>query len=278
MEPSNPRHQPMGPRIQGIFWILTVPHHQFTPYLPNTCQWIAGQLENSESGFLHWQFIVAFKIKASLAACRATFGPAHAELTRSAAAAEYCWKLDTRVDGTQFELGLKPFKRNSKIEWESVWELAKSGDFDAIPASVRVQSYRTLRSIHADYARPVAMERTCTVYWGITGSGKSRRAWDEAGLDAYPKDPRSKFWCGYRDQPNVVLDEFRGGIDISHLLRWLDRYPVIVEVKGGSAVLSAQKIWITSNISPRSWYPELDPETQDALLRRLTITHFDVFN
>jgi len=75
-------------------------------------------------------------------------------------------------------------------------------------------------------------------------------------------------------QENVVLDEFRGGIDISHLLRWFDRYPVIVEVKGSSVVLKATKIWITSNISPDDWYPELDAETKAALRRRLTVTHF----
>jgi len=72
-----------------------------------------------------------------------------------------------------------------------------------------------------------------------------------------------------------VVDEFRGGIDIAHLLRWCDRYPVIVELKGSSTVLSATKIWITSNLSPDDWYPELDVETKAALRRRLNITHFN---
>lgn len=70
------------------------------------------------------------------------------------------------------------------------------------------------------------------------------------------------------------MDEFRGGIDISHLLRWLDRYPVIVECKFGAVTFSAKTIWITSNIHPRDWYPDLDQETKDALVRRLEITHF----
>ena len=108
-------------------------------------------------------------------------------------------------------------------------------------------------------------------YWGATGTGKSRRAWDEAGLDAYPKDPRTKFWDGYRGQEHVVMDEFRGAIDIGHILRWLDRYPVIVEVKGSSVVLKASKIWITSNLHPRSWFMELDEITYLALERRLEI-------
>lgn len=137
-----------------------------------------------------------------------------------------------------------------------------------------MQSYRTLRAISADFAQPVGMERACDVFWGSTGTGKSRRAWEEAGLAAYPKDPRTKFWCGYQGQEHVVLDEFRGGIDIGHLLRWLDRYPVIVEVKGSSTCLNAKKVWITSNLSPEQWYPDADAVTVAALMRRLNITHF----
>jgi len=64
-------------------------------------------------------------------------------------------------------------------------------------------------------------------------------------------DPRSKFWDAYSGHEHVVIDEFRGGIDISHMLRWLDRYPVLVEVKGSSVCLKAGVIWITSNLHPR---------------------------
>lgn len=84
----------------------------------------------------------------------------------------------------------------------------------------------------------------------------------------------TKWWCGYLGNEHVVIDEFRGVIDVAHLLRWLDRYPVLVEIKGSSVVLKAKTIWITSNLDPRLWYPDIDQETLDALLRRLNITHF----
>lgn len=119
------------------------------------------------------------------------------------------------------------------------------------------------------------MERTTFVFWGTTGTGKSRRAWDEAGMEAYGKDPRSKFWDGYGIQKHIVIDEFRGGIDISHLLRWTDRYPCRVEIKGSSVPLVAEKIWITSNIPPTQWYPLLDDQTLAALMRRLTVIEFE---
>jgi len=262
------------PPTVGRYWILTVPHEHFTPYLPDGVQWIKGQLERGDGGYLHWQFVVAFPKNVRLSAVRGTFGPHHAELTRSERAVDYCSKSLSAVVGTQFELGVRLVRRNDKRDWESVWESAKSGDFDAIDASLRVQHYRGLKQIAADHLTPLAMERNVFVFWGVTGAGKSRRAWAEAGLDAYPKDPRTKFWCGYGGQPHVVIDEFRGGIDVAHLLRWLDRYPVTVETKGSATVLRASRIWITSNIPPEQWFPVLDPATMEALLRRIHVFHF----
>lgn len=122
---------------------------------------------------------------------------------------------------------------------------------------------------------PEPMERSVTVYWGPTGSGKSRRAWEEATFDAYPKDPMTKFWDGYQGQENVVIDEYRGDISISHLLRWFDRYPVCVEAKHGGTVLKATRIWITSNLHPEEWYPNLDIATRLALYRRLNIINIE---
>jgi len=149
--------------------------------------------------------------------------------------------------------------------------MAQEGRIMEIPADVRIRSYSTLRRISADYSRPVPIVRSAIVYFGATGTGKSRRAWEELGMEAYPKDPRTKFWCGYQGQKNVVIDEFRGGIDIGHLLRWLDRYPVNVEIKGSSMPLSAEKFILTSNMHPSLWYADLDPLTVAALLRRLEI-------
>lgn len=263
-------------RRQGVYWLLTIPHADWTPYLPPGITWIRGQLESgSDTGYLHWQIIVGCSKKKSLRGIQEIFGrTCHAELGRSEAAAAYVWKEDTRVEGTQFELGEKPFKRNCATDWDLIWESAQRGDFMSIPADIRIHSYRTLRAISADYAKPIEMERTCYVFVGPTGTGKSRRAWSESGMEAFCKDPNSKFWCGYSGQSRVVIDEFRGRIDVSHLLRWLDRYPCNVEIKGSSVPLCAESFWITSNLDVDQWYPELDEPTLAALKRRLKITHF----
>lgn len=262
-------------------WILTIRHADFTPWLPPGIKFIKGQLERGAGGYLHWQLYVIVVQPKRLSGIKQSFGAtAHCEPTRSDAAEEYVWKADTRVEGTQFQLGTKPFQRNSPTDWDLVRDLAKRGQFDDIPSDVFVRCYSQLKNIAKDHLSPTAAVRTIHVYWGRTGTGKSRRAWEEAGIGAYPKDPCTKFWDGYQPlveaHRNVVIDEFRGEINISHVLRWFDRYPVIVEAKHGATTLSALNIWLTSNMDPRHWYlGKCEQSTIDALMRRLNITHFN---
>lgn len=261
------------------YWIGTIPKSSgwtVPSSLPDACNWIRGQEELGEGGFEHFQVFVGFRRDVRLRTVRDMF-PGHWEPSRSKAAEDYVWKEATRIPESQFELGSKPFKRNSATDWDAVRSAAVSGKLEDIPSDVYVRHYSALRRICADHARPVAQVRTCYVFWGKTGSGKSKRAWEEAGLEAYSKDPLTKWWCGYRGEGNVVIDEFRGVLSVAHLLRWLDRYPVRVEGKGTTYPLLAVNFWITSNLDPRSWYPEVDDETRDALLRRLNITHFSYF-
>ena len=212
---------------------------------------LKGQLELGAGGFEHWQLIVAFSKKVTISRVSGIFEGAHIELTRSAAADAYVHKDDTYVDGTRFEYGRRARKRNSSTDWDLVRADATAGNFANVPSDVYIRYYHSLRRIYYDNLQPVALVRSCKVFWGPTGTGKSRTAWDEGGIDSYAKDPRSKWWCGYRDQENVILDEFRGSVDVSHILRWLDRYPVSVETKGGSVPLRATKFWITSNLHPK---------------------------
>lgn len=265
------------PCPQARYYLLTIPYNNFTPYLPPNVKYVKGQLEKGDSGYLHWQLIAYYEKKVTLAYVKRIFGDqAHIERTNSAAAEDYVWKDETHVEGTRFELGKKAINRNSEKDWDLIVNNARSGNFQDIPGDVLVRCYGNIKKIRVDSLVPESSEKEVFVYWGKTGAGKSKRAWEEATFDAFPKDPNTKFWDGYSGQENVVIDEFRGTISISHMLRWLDRYPVIVEVKGSSCVFKAKKIWITSNLSPDDWYPELDAETKSALRRRFTqIIHYN---
>ena len=257
------------------YWILTIPVNDWIipAVLPAGICYIRGQQERGDAGgYHHWQLLAIWANQVRLATVKRVFGnTAHAEPSRSVAADDYVWKEDTRIPDSQFELGEKPIRRNSSTDWAAVKRAACEGRLDDLPPDVFVQHYRTLRTISADYAKPHSIVRRVVVYWGPTGVGKSRRAWELAGADAYPKDPNSKFWDGYRAHQTVVIDEFRGLINISHILRWFDRYPVLVEIKGSATVFCATTIYVTSNLHPRDWYPDLDEPTKLALLRRLEI-------
>lgn len=87
--------------------------------------------------------------------------------------------------------------------------MAKKGDLEGIPADIYIRHYGTLKRIALDNLRPVAIDRECQLFVGPTGTGKSRRAWAEAGMDAYIKNPNTKWWDGYKGQDHVIIDEFR---------------------------------------------------------------------
>lgn len=266
---------------QARYWLLTIPAAsgwQPPQVVPVGINYLKGQKEIGEGGYEHWQVLVAFKDKKRLAAVKAAFNrQTHAEPTRSSAANDYVWKDDTAVLNTRFELGLLPTKRNVPTDWDRVWSAAKKGKMSPIPKDVAVRYYGNLKKIFADNMAPLSHIKTVKVFIGPTGTGKSATAWSEAGYDmavTYTKDPRTKFWDGYRGQKNVIIDEFRGAIDIAHMLRWLDRYPCNVEVKGSSVPLAAENFWITSNLAPENWYPDCDRTTVEALLRRLDVADF----
>jgi len=268
---------------QGKYWLLThfnadVNYDTWidADWTSKDICWSKGQVEKcAVTDRLHWQFVVCFNKKKRLQGVKTVLGnDVHCEVTRSEAANDYVWKDDTS-QGRRWEWGRMPFKRNNKRDWDQVWEDAVAGDMTAIDAQIRVLHYNALRRIAMDNMKPVGIEKDVKVLWGPTGVGKSQTAWDEAGLDAYPKAPTTKFWDGYQGQEHVVIDEFTGQIEISHMLRWLDRYPVTIETKGSGTVLKATKIWITSNLPPEEWYRQVPEVQMQALLRRMTVIHMD---
>lgn len=263
-------------RRQGVYWLLTIPYHCFTPYLPPACKYITGQLETGDTtGYLHWQILCQLRTKMSIRGLQEMFGmEMHAELSRSSAADDYVHKEETAVPGTRFTLGEKGSVRKAKRDWSLARTHAIAGTLDEIEADIYIRYYQSLRSIATDHIRNAFTERRARVFWGPTSTGKSTTAWLQAGESAYPKNPGTKWWDAYVDQENVVIDEFRGGVPIGDLLRWLVGFPVLVEVKGGHRMLRCRRIWITSNLSPEAWYPCCDPDTLAALMRRLEVYHF----
>lgn len=266
------------PTPQARYWIATVPaESHWMPYVDNDkLIWLRGQLEEGAGGYRHWQVAAAFSKKVSLKAAKEYFNATtHLEISRSDAVDDYVWKEDTRVADTQFELGKKASKRNAPEDWQATWTAAQEGKLDLIPADVRIRCYNQIKRIGLDFMVPMprpTIQVHC--FWGVSGSGKTHQAIELLGDGYYDKLPTTKFWDGYRGEENVLIDEFRGKIDISHLLKWFDKYKCSVECKGAGFPLKATTFVITSNIRPREWYPEADEETKNALCRRMNIREF----
>jgi len=239
-------------------------------------KWMIGQQEIGESGYHHWQFFVLVASKKSLNQMKGVHATVSWRLSDSVAAEAYVLKEDSRVDGTMFEFGTKPFKRNSKTDWQQVWDLVVSGKKDDIEPGIKIRNWHALNSIERSVVLPIRRPLVeVEYYWGPTGTGKSHAA-DEKYPDAYWKISSNKWWCGYCGEDTVIIDELSTEcISISKLLTWFDKYKCYVEVKGGTIGLRATKFIITSNLSPEALCANELPEHKLAFARRVNAINFN---
>ncbi len=121
--------------------------------------------------------------------------------------------------------------------------------------SKAANAYRIAKGVPRPNKQPLAL-----VYWGFTGTGKSRRVRELAGEDAYwvsnPGRGQPVWYDGYMGQLTIVFDDFYGWMPWSALLRLLDRNPVNLNCKGTTAICLATTFLFTSNQHPSMWYPK----------------------
>lgn len=117
------------------------------------------------------------------------------------------------------------------------------------------------------------------VYWfyGPTGTGKTRTAYEfgqcltKEGLFPYVSSGSLKWFDGYDGQEVAIFDDLRSkDVNFSFLLRLLDRYPCIVEIKGGMVSWVPKYIFVTAPMGPRAMWNLRTEEQLDQLARRIT--------
>lgn len=110
---------------------------------------------------------------------------------------------------------------------------------------------------------------------GPTGSGKTRYVWDNHPHDdiyVYNANDRG-WWDTYQGQSVVLIDDFRGSLSFSDLLRMVDRYPYSVPRRGRQPTqFLARIVYITSPLLPHQVYHNLaQHDSLEQLYRRFRV-------
>lgn len=233
--------------------------------------------EVGESGTRHLQGFLVLKRKKTMGGVKTLLGSTtvHLEIARGSAqqASDYCKK-----EGDYYESGSCPsVGQGRRTDLIRAAEAVVSGrSLDCIAAEFPVEYvkyYRGLGELRRKLLdKPRDFRTQCVWFWGPTGTGKSFRAHDEAnrlcGGSVYSAfDPSCKWFDGYDSHKGVIFDDFAGEAPIAVLLQLLDRYPRVVQVKGGAVQWRPRIVWFTSNFPPDRLY--LSERQLPALLRRI---------
>ena len=251
--------------------------------------------EHTQEGKFHWQTYVYFKNQKTYKSLQSyikknwgEYGGAKKCKGNPLQNAIYCGKEKYEKDGKikeanpEFkEFGELPVcgKRTDLIELkEKIINNECSVDDICIENPEAIHQYgRTLDRLE-DIALRQRYRKTMTKgiwYYGKTGVGKSKKAYEEYNIEDsynYPND--NGWWDGYKGQETVIINEFRGNIPFRELLELLDWTPKTVRRRGREPVpFLAKKVIFTSCKRPEDIYKSVcdDDDNIEQLLRRLEI-------
>lgn len=237
-----------------------------------------------QNGTPHLQGFVQFSSAIRMTTVQAKIPPllrAHLELMRKNStpqqAAEYCKK-----DGNFKEWG-EIVKQGQRRDLEEIKEMIDRGTSYEELWDTHFPSMVQYRKSFLEYCE---LKRSSSlrdmprvfVFWGPTGTGKTRRA-HAVNPESTFVYPGAGWFDGYRGQQVAIFDEFDGSdVPFSLWKRLCDRYKMLVPIKGGFTAWTPSVIIFTSNIEPLSWWRSgfgnvlLPNGFRDQMLRRVECT------
>lgn len=228
--------------------------------------------EIGENNTPHLQGYIYMKAGRTFSAMKKIIPKAHIEASEGSAASntKYCSK-----DGDVTTFGAPP-SQGKRNDIQEIKDMVRRGETMAkiVEVAANYQSVR-MAEVCMKY-KPLEKREKPMVKWyyGGTGTGKTYAAWEETGyIDTWVSHDSLQWFDGYDGQKNVIIDDFRAGdCRFSNLLRYLDRYPMKVPIKGGFVNWVPTLIIITSTHQPKKVYKNIDiQENIDQLLRRIDI-------
>lgn len=116
------------------------------------------------------------------------------------------------------------------------------------------------------------------VYWGVTGSGKTWRAYSE-NPELYRLGFANHIWFdNYDGEATLLIDEIdkMPNLQFGELLHLTDKFPVRLETKGSFTYANWTKVILTANKPIHQWFSNVfTPDDLAPLIRRITkVIHF----
>lgn len=242
--------------------------------------YVEAQLEECpDSGRLHWQGVLHLKSPVRMSALKKLLGNSvHLETMKGPwkKALDYVRKDQSSL-GISLKAGVEPKGQGARSDLEGVCQRIVSGeslkDIAHESPATFVRNYRGL-SVLASLSQKGREKMTeCHIIWGVSGAGKTHSVWAKEP-DLYVKG-EGKWWDGYCGQKAVLFDDVDWDmmeLYMSHTnwLKLLDKYPMDVEVKGGTTKFLAERVYITSMYDPSRFL------LRDGVKRRVTtVVHMD---
>jgi len=247
----------------------------------------AFQPERGASGTPHLQGVLAFRHPRMLAGVVRAFSPFHPHVEAMRGTFEqaraYCSKADTRDADAGFgfeEFGELPRDgagrgQGFRSDYAEILRVVEDGgsfmDIARLDPGVAIRYSNGVGRLIGMAMQPRNFKTVVRWYYGPTGSGKSRAAYQESGDSVYTKMGDNKWWDGYQGQETTIIDDYRPwnkDFGFSYLLRLCDRYPMQVECKGGTVQFRSRLLIITCPRKPEGlWTNNGDDVGQ--LLRRI---------
>lgn len=240
--------------------------------------------EEGETGTYHLQGYAQFSKQLSLSAVKRILPRAHIEQVKGTQkqAIDYCKK-----DGHFDEFGkLRQHGGGKKGGSSQQYSLIKDKVVkDRAPLrDVILNDCDNPSQVHyaqfmEKYAGLDSTVRNVSVFWyyGPTGCGKSHTVFELINKESYWKSSSDLKWFdGYCGQEDVWIDDFRGShCSFNFLLQLLDKWPLMVPVKGSFVRWVPKRIFITCPFKPQDCYAGVEDKSQ--LIRRITlIQHFNI--
>jgi len=180
-------------------------------------KYLLYQKEKGKEETEHYQGLITFKESKSLAQMKKINKIAHWEVTRSlTASVKYCKKEESRIDGP-YEFGSPP-QQGSRSDFASIVDMAKEQTTMKEVAELfpgqSVRYSNGINKILTMFTEPRTFQTKIIIFWGASGTGKTRRAMSFPFPYKTMVSYNQLFMDGY--DPNyhktIVVDDFYGGI------------------------------------------------------------------